>query len=199
MTTWPEKPTCHDSDYQAQRFAPQTWRPKGEKLHPSHDLPMVFRTCSYCGSIHPEDLLEALRAGATLSGADWKYGWPHKFYVGGIPNTNAGQRRALTCIPLTGAEPTAAEMERASHYLRDPKYTSEVRQNGFDPRTGAPKYQLAILTPEGPTTNGKWYNEHFLDLTSEAMSELADAIYERAGVQFRMVDGKLMYATAPRG
>ena len=40
-----------------------------------------YRHCSYCGSIHPEDLLILLENGARLQGADWKYGYPHKFYV----------------------------------------------------------------------------------------------------------------------
>lgn len=37
--------------------------------------------CSFCGSLHPSDLVTLLKAGATLSPADRKYGWPHKFYV----------------------------------------------------------------------------------------------------------------------
>lgn len=41
-----------------------------------------FRHCKYCGSIHPEDLYNLLIEGkVTLGGSDWKYGWPHKFYV----------------------------------------------------------------------------------------------------------------------
>lgn len=27
----------------------------------------------------------------TLGGSDWKHGWPHKFYVSGIPNPTAGK------------------------------------------------------------------------------------------------------------
>lgn len=47
----------------------------------------TFRSCPYCGSVHPDDLLEALNKGARLGGSDWKYGFPHKFYVyGGPPN-----------------------------------------------------------------------------------------------------------------
>jgi len=41
-----------------------------------------FRTCSFCGCIHPEDL--AAEQGWRASWADMKYGWPHKFYVEGI-------------------------------------------------------------------------------------------------------------------
>lgn len=80
--TWPERPTCHDDD-PAHRapffFPPPVWREANEH---------GFRTCSFCGSIHPEDLLRALEAGATLECADWKYGWPHKFYVRGVPSSD---------------------------------------------------------------------------------------------------------------
>lgn len=41
-----------------------------------------YRHCSFCGSLHPEDLAKLLNEGkAELHGSDWKYGWPHKFYV----------------------------------------------------------------------------------------------------------------------
>lgn len=69
-----EKILCHNNDLHAQRFAPHTWQP-AEDRHP-------WRSCSYCGSIHPNDLLESLKNPKTeLHGSDWKYGWPHKFYV----------------------------------------------------------------------------------------------------------------------
>jgi len=39
-------------------------------------------TCSYCGSISPKEALERLTDPASNgSGSDWKYGWPHKFYI----------------------------------------------------------------------------------------------------------------------
>jgi hypothetical protein len=190
---WPERPTCHDGDWQAKRFAPQTWRPKGEKLHPSNDLPMVFRTCSYCGSIHPEDLLEALRAGATLSQADWKYGWPHKFYVDGIPNTNEGQMREFTSVSIAGPEPTDEERARMAPYLNDPKYDSIVKQDGFNSRTGAPLYQLTVRMPDSATTHGKWYNTHLQDLNDEAFAELAREINNRTGVLFERDENGIKY------
>lgn len=66
---------AHANDAWAQRFAPQTWR------EPSHGR--SYRTCSYCGCIHPEDLIAYVKGGGTLGGSDWKYGWPHKFYLHG--------------------------------------------------------------------------------------------------------------------
>jgi hypothetical protein len=39
-------------------------------------------TCVYCGSVTPGDFLKMLQTSGThYSGSDWKYGWPHKFYV----------------------------------------------------------------------------------------------------------------------
>lgn len=85
--SWPEKHTVHKPGTPFVHMSKGEWRP------PRVDEPygQTFRTCDYCGSIHPGDLLEALRNGATMHGSDWKYGWPHKFYVEGLPNTLAGQ------------------------------------------------------------------------------------------------------------
>jgi hypothetical protein len=39
-------------------------------------------TCDYCGSLSVTQLIEALNTpGTHYSGTDWKYGWPHKFYI----------------------------------------------------------------------------------------------------------------------
>jgi len=41
-----------------------------------------FRHCNYCGSLDSVELAELIKnKQATLHGADWKYGYPHKFYV----------------------------------------------------------------------------------------------------------------------
>lgn len=46
-------------------------------------------TCSYCGSIHPNQALFRLSTpGHSVSGADWKYGWPHKFYLDPLPGSD---------------------------------------------------------------------------------------------------------------
>ncbi len=72
---WPEKPTCHGGPFVSrQNYDGPFWRDPGPNA--------PYRTCSYCGSLHPEDLVSLLEAfGARLGGSDWKYGWPHRFYV----------------------------------------------------------------------------------------------------------------------
>lgn len=37
--------------------------------------------CSYCGSMSPAKLVEAINTGIRVSFADRKYGWPHKLYL----------------------------------------------------------------------------------------------------------------------
>ncbi len=49
-----------------------------EKKHGNYPSP--YNHCTYCGSIHFEDVKRVLAEGGRLGGADWK-GWPHKFYV----------------------------------------------------------------------------------------------------------------------
>ena len=39
--------------------------------------------CNYCGSLSPADAVVLLaKTGTHYSGSDWKYGHPHKFYLG---------------------------------------------------------------------------------------------------------------------
>jgi hypothetical protein len=86
---WPTIHTCH-----AVVNSPFIHLSKGEWRQPQPTRPPYGsdnRTCDYCGSIHPEDLIRLVRSGATVRGSDWKYGWPHKFYVYNIPNLLAGQ------------------------------------------------------------------------------------------------------------
>ena len=86
---------CHAHDFYAQAgdsFPKHHCEPDPEAESPfmhwcKPDSDRPFRHCSYCGSMHPLDLLAGLEQGARLGGSDWKYGWPHKFYVYDYPNT----------------------------------------------------------------------------------------------------------------
>lgn len=85
---WPARPTCHDNERAAHLFGPTAWRaPLGDRGGPYDEN---YRRCSFCGSIHPEDLASALEAGARMSLADKKYGYLHKFYVE-MPNPKSGK------------------------------------------------------------------------------------------------------------
>jgi hypothetical protein len=44
-----------------------------------------FLHCSYCGSVTVEGACKLLETSGThYSGSDWKYGWPHKFYLDSV-------------------------------------------------------------------------------------------------------------------
>lgn len=188
---WPDRPTCHDGDYHAQHFGQQVWRPKNEKLHPSNDCAMVFRTCSYCGSIHPEDLVDALKAGATLGGSDWKYGWPHKFYVDKIPNPNVGNRVSRE----SGSRGATTEEERAAI---DKPHIDRGHEVEWTNEGG--RWSYKVYSPDGPTTHAKWYNEHLKDLSAEAFANLAPLLEQHAGIKFeRGDDGRIKYSAPSVG
>lgn len=98
-----------------------------------------LRGCSYCGSMHPEDVAAAIRAGAHGSWADRKYGWPHKAYFDGVPNPHAG--------------------------LLEVRGSSNAPQRGWEP--GGDGHWYAPARPASATTRGKFYSVHLLDASPE--------------------------------
>jgi hypothetical protein len=197
MTTWPARPTCHDSDYRVQapfRFGAPEWRPAVDsdaRAAPGRESYRPFRVCSFCGSMHPEDLVAALKAGARLSGSDWKNGWPHKFYVHDIPHSHPDREvykggrsgpkyRCVTC----GFEPDPVTFP--------PKLCEHVRSSRDYEVIG--HYSHNDFGPVGLVLQGKWYNDHLADLSMEAFAELAHLLKERAGIEWsRGADGRIGY------
>jgi hypothetical protein len=165
---YPERPTCHDGDYQAKRFPEHlVWRrhppdrrwPKGEP----------YRTCGYCGSIHPEDLIAALAAGAELQGSDWKYGWPHKFYLVNIPNPHADETAEIGGKSYWSDE--------AGRRVYEPTYAAQGNFNS--------KWYNTHIMDEG--------------MDDEARAKLIAVLEQHSGITFKIEDGKLMYAAPHRG
>jgi len=132
-----------------------------------------LRSCWYCGSMHPADVAAAIRAGATGSFADWKYGWPHKAYFDGVPYPYAGMLES--CV---GCSNPPDEEVAAGKWLRIPT-------GMFDPHTGDPTFTwTAPGTPAAPTTHGKFYSVHLQDATPEDRS----TIEEYLGLRFDFTD-----------
>lgn len=128
---------AHVHDWQAKRFSSDgtfPWRKSkpptvadGSVLKVAHP----FVSCSYCGSMHPRELVEALNQGATVTIADMKYGWPHKVYVDNAPNRYVGMMEIRTAGPgdYVGPEVPAPERTQGKFYtlhLKD--CTPEQRQ-----------------------------------------------------------------------
>ena len=181
---YPERPTCHDTDWQAQRWNEHLiWREGATARGDPGEDPYgaePFRSCGYCGSIHPEDLTRALEAGATLGGSDWKYGWPHKFYVEGIPNPKAGA-------------PVAQYIYCGTRDQLGPNAEPSPHGTGWREKRGE--------WPAPATRPAKWYNQHVLDVgfDEEALTRLLMLLAVHSGITFRIEDGKLMYAAPHQG
>ncbi len=190
---WPERPTCHDDSghpYARPEFmiwrAPEWNADKRIDIGPYEE---TFRTCAFCGSIHPEDLVSLLRSATLegsavrLKGSDWTYGWPHKFYVEGIPNPRAG-----AIIPIYAY---CGLRERLGPNAE--RYTYPDGLQTWREKTG--EY------PAPPTQGAKWYNQHFLDAgyDDEALLDLQDLVWRFSGISFSIVDGKLEYHAPARG
>lgn len=141
--------------------------------------------------MHPQDLLTALKAGATLGGSDWKYGWPHKFYVSNIPNPHQG---AMVRKTSGGSYPSEAKAREAGlPYVRD-GYRLEVKEAiAADHETltfnMTGRWSFEIYGPASAATHGKWYNDHLHDeLTDDEFKELAAALEQHAGIRFEIVE-----------
>jgi hypothetical protein len=64
----------------------------GEWRSPDKNRP--YRSCDYCGSIHPADAMSMMADPTTrMEVADWKYGWPHKVYLSGAVTGRTGMAK----------------------------------------------------------------------------------------------------------
>jgi hypothetical protein len=110
-----------------------------------------LRRCSYCGSMHPEDVASAIREGARGALADYKYGWPHKAYFSGIPNPHSGMLESKS----SHSNPPQSEIDRGL-WVSIP--------NGFNPETGEPAFKWCSAgQPAADTLYAKFYTTHLQD------------------------------------
>lgn len=176
---WPLRPVCHDKDMNAMRYGAPEWQKRDG-----------LRRCSYCGSLHPEDLMHALKAGARLETADWKYGWTHKFYVEGIPNPNAGKEVSKSY----GSGPLPLPDEKRTYWTNmGSKVGCRVEFTEGEGRWNAKLYE-----PDTPTTWGKFYNVHLQDLDLATFDALAPMLNVGTGVEFSRDEQGIKYkAVAP--
>ncbi len=132
---FPAVPTCHANEPHILN-RPDVWERRTMRgpldksvTPPSPDIEEWFRHCSYCGSMHPEDLLKAIAGGAKLGGSDWKYGWPHKFYVESIPNPSPEHlvvRSSSTRDGVTSVEWGPVGLHHGKFY------NDHITDDGFD-------------------------------------------------------------------
>jgi hypothetical protein len=105
-----------------------------------------FRRCSYCGSIHPDDL--AAESDWHADWADWKYGWPHKFYVK-IASRVPGRRYVVAATNRTE--------QPGPDWIRGDSVPDDVADRGVFGADGW--VQLGTR----PTHHPKFYTAHLAD------------------------------------
>lgn len=158
----------------AERWGGWKWRDPDRGEH--------FRRCSYCGSIHPEDLVAEPAWHAEW--ADMKYGWPHKFYIE-IPNRDPGRLYVISSANhassgLTHYRDLAREQRRA------------VRRDGYLRGTtwGGRDHYYGIGTRS--THFAKFYTVHLAD--PKIPIEVKEAIFRIGGKRFVFDDGRVRWS-----
>ena len=159
-----------------------------------------FRRCSYCGSIHPDDL--AAEPSWRASWADRKYGWPHKFYVD-IPNRDpdrlfyvGGLSQAVSGPYAPGGEcytPPGPELVAMADLT--PEQRAICERDGAlrpdDEDTGRRYFQFGTRKSHF----GKFYTIHLAD--PAIRPEIKTSIERLSGLHFIFAGGKVSWqATA---
>ena|SRR5258708_4468102 len=128
-----------------------------ELRHPEH-----FRRCSWCGSVHPGDLLIARASGQIKHvdrSVDRKYGWPHKIYV-----DIADQLGQLDWLGGSSSDMSDEEMARYSResggWKRVGDLTPEERTAVGADRLG--RYKVVGVGVRS-VHHGKFYSVHTLE------------------------------------
>lgn len=153
------------------------WRPaEPPDINSEHRSTGRLRGCSCCGSMHPADVADAIRAGAKFRFADMKYGWPHKVYGRDIPNPHAGMLEVL-CTSSSKSD----------------SCPREVRYPHYDEDTGARLPDRVWFTeipkPARETTEGKFYTRHLLDASPEDRR----IIEKHLNIKIKFEDGKVSW------
>lgn len=168
------------------KYGVPVWREPQLQREPYGEF---FRSCSYCGSIHPEDLITLLAGGATMHGADWKYGWPHKFYVTNIPNPHAGKTVEIggkAGPDITEQSPGVVWKGTCGH--ADCK--QRTREHGY--------WYLPHLSPAPASMTAKFYNTHLMDCSDELFSKLTPLLQQHTGIEWNRDPVKGIGYKAPR-
>ena len=152
-------------------FPAPRWETTWADKEPARDSLM---RCTHCGSVHPRDLLKAIEGGAVLRVADMKYGWPHKFYVSGVPNELAGQRAVTGSV----SGPTT---DRSGKLCREDLTPDEIAKGHYS------RYTYGTAPPHAVV---KFYSEHLADADRQTsggeMERLAQLMLETSGYFFEV-------------
>lgn len=153
-----------------------------------------FRRCSYCGSIHPQDLVREI--GWHAEWADQKYGWPHKFYVTLQPTAKNAEllvSRASTSSPTehelepgwVRARDLTNEQLIALHLDGKGSWADLVHEVEAD-KAGERFHAYRFGTQGQYPIHAKFYTEHLADQSIPATTRAR--IHRRCGLVFKFLD-----------
>lgn len=166
---------------EADRWGGWTWREPSRGEH--------FRRCSYCGSMHPEDLVTTARG--RVDWADRKYGWPHKFYVH-VPNQNPD---AVFCVG--GTSHLDITMNGRGYVSREdltPEQVDIIVRDGMG-RSPDDLHYAGYLFGTRTEHFGKVYTVHLAD--PDLSDDVRQQAAELCGLRFAFVeDGRIGWEPA---
>lgn len=143
-----------------------------------------YRTCSFCGSINPEDLLAE---GVIIpQWADMKYGWPHKFYV----DINNRDPERLFVVGTTNAPTPHGEGWVAASELTDEQCDIITqRHHSVDNVT-------FFLFGTRAIHSSKFYTIHLKDVTLS--QTVVDGIEKACGLHFTFTNDNIAWEPVSR-
>ena len=162
----------HDTDRLAQAHAPISWVVRETRADDPVAYP--FRQCSYCGSIHPVDLLALLGEGATLELSNTKSRGLGTLYVQDIPNPRAGGMTIT--YAMCASKPVDSDGWEEYDTGRRVTGTGEVEK----------AWRSARGTHDNPKhVVARFVTNHLLDLSHEDGIELSVRIIAHTGIIIR--------------
>lgn len=163
--------------YEAEHWGGWHWRSPSHGEH--------YRTCSYCGSINPVDLME--EPNWTAQWADQKYGFPHKWYAD-IPNRTPAQRFAISACH--GEEPyNLVHVSDKDAWIRASEIPEDVNTEGW--RDIENDYQWVLLGTRA-YHNAKFYTRHYTDPIIP--TEVKEDLMRRSGLRIDFTATEVRWA-----
>lgn len=140
-----------------------------------------FKRCSWCGSMNPEELI--FEKNARIGWADYKYGWPHKFYIDVL---NRDPERPFCVGSASRGSSTAIDQG----YIAWEDLTDAQRQTVIDSGMGREndEYTMSRTYKFGPKRHhfGKFYTVHLKD---PAISDaVKDQVQRMSGLRLIWLD-----------
>jgi hypothetical protein len=134
--------------------------------------------CNYCGSLSVAEAIKALETpGTQFSGSDWKYGWPHKFYLD-IPTGQPAQH---------------------TYTIYDQGFLNEGRRVSKEEWVEHKGSKGTGIEEGTGHIHAKFYTEHLVDATPEELARFNELSIKYLRISFEIADGVLRYRAPHHG